>query len=747
MKRPLCLICLVLSTILIFIAPYKKSNIDSYEEVDGKPCSYIGKVTDIQYKKSYGNITKILYLSGRASDSPNIIVYTGFDNEDPKIGSYIEVKGTGFCFGEARNEGMFDSLTYYNSIGYSYGIKNGAILKESSSYNRFLNSLYQVRKYLSQKLDLVLPEEEASIIKTMILGQKKEVDSELKDLYMRNGIAHILSISGLHISLIGLGLFKLLKRIGVRHNISAILSSIIVLLYGLMAGLSVSSIRAIGMFVISMGAILFGRAYDILTSVSLFALFLMLSNSLIIYNSSYIFSFGIIYGIAIISPTLTSVAPSENKLSFGCLTALNSLSMSVITLPIYYYCYYQVPIYSILLNFMVLPVMSILMAGGFVMLIICCINVSLAKPLSFLIIGILKIFKELALFFDTLPFHFYTPGRPKLWQIILFISVSVILYFLRKRIRLYIRWGVMLFSLLILTLRFYPSMEICMLDVGQGESIFLRNSSSLVSLPGISTDFTVLIDGGSTDVSKVGEYRIIPFLKFKGAATIDAIFVSHTDKDHVNGLFELFDQCGQEGISIKSLILPRINSEFKNDCYRELEDMVVASGISILYFSEGDSLVCGELSFECLWPSNNTCSSNINDDCMVLLAQYLSHSMLFTGDITSEVECQLNINSPVGILKVPHHGSKYSSGESFLQKLSPSISIISSGINNQYGHPHQATLDRLNNINTVILRTDLLGQLTFRLSAQRDGSFVQYFGACSEKSAAQGDGSFVSANI
>ena len=708
MKRPLCLICLVLSFILILTAPLKKAKINSYSDIAGQNYTYEGILKDIQYKVTDYGTKQILYLSGE----PNIIVYMKEVGIEPRIGSHLRITGKAYSFTSARNEGMFDSLTYYNSIGYSFGINNGVILGSSNSYNHFLDCLYRVRRFFSSKIDLLLPSEESSIIKTMLLGQKKEIDEDLKNLYMRNGIAHILSISGLHISLIGLGVFKLLNRIGIRHKISAGVSSIIIVLYGIMAGFSVSSVRAIMMFILSMVAILVGRTYDLLTSVSLSLLILLLTNSLYAYNSGFLFTFGIIYGIAIILPTLTSPSSSENKLNSVVTTLLSSVSMGIISLPIYYYCYYQVPIYSILLNFIVLPIMSILMAIAFVMLTLSCVWFPLGKLLSFLIIGILKIFKTLSLFFDTLPAHYYTPGRPMLWQIICFIIVSLILYVYRKKLPLKLRYVVTFLVIILLTLRFRPENELCMLDVGQGECIFLRKSDSRVAIPGLTPEFTLLIDGGSTDISQVGKYRIIPFLKFKGASTIDAVFISHTDQDHVNGILEMLDSAGQEGISIKRLILPRISETFKNDSYLSLEAKAVEYDIPISYFSKGDILSYKGLSFKCLWPLDNNSYINSNDDCMVLEAKCSGHSILFTGDISSDIESQITIDSPVDILKVPHHGSRNSSSLEFLSRITPSLCLISCGIDNQYGHPHSETISRLNSINAVILRTDLHGQLT-----------------------------------
>lgn len=724
MKRPLCLICLILSAILVLIAPKIKSNIDPYTDLDGQYHQYEGTLDDIQYKSADGSITQILYMKGEK----NVIVYMKSPESNLKIGQKLRIRGMAYSFSPARNEGMFDSRTYYNAQGYSYGINGATVSGYSASYAHLRNALLTLRRYFSSRIDLLLPQEEASIIKTMLLGQKKEIDEELKDLYMRNGIAHILSISGLHISLIGLGFFKLLKKLGVNHKVGALISSVIILLYGIMSGFSVSSVRAIIMFIISMGGILLGRAYDLLTSVSLAMLLVLIENPLYIYHSGFAFSFGCIFGIAIIVPTLVSPSVSENKLPYVISVLLGSVAMSIVSLPIYFSCYYQLPVYSIILNFLVLPVMSILMAGSFIMLFISCISLTTASPIAYLIIGILRLFKSLASFFDTLPFHYYTPGAPALWQIILFIAVCLMLYCGRKRIPLYKRFLMIIPALILLTLRFGPSFEMCMLDVGQGESLFLRERAQ-ICLPGVSKELTILVDGGSTDIKNVGEYRIIPFLKYKGASVIDAVLISHTDADHISGIAELLDIGLREGINIRCIALPRLDESMKNDGYKALEAKADELTIPVSYISEGWTVSEGyssnELTLSALWPRAKAAFDDINETCSVFKAEYAGRSILLTGDIDSSVEKQLNLRESgdlIDILKVAHHGSNSSSCEEFLHLVAPKVSLISAGINNQYGHPHLKTLERLDDIGTQTFCTAQNGEIT--ISINRKGQIA-----------------------
>ena len=236
-----------------------------------------------------------------------------------------------------------------------------------------------------------------------------------------------------------------------------------------------------------------------------------------------------------------------------------------------------------------------------------------------------------------------------------------------------------------------------MLDVGQGDGIYLQSSAG--------NHF--FIDGGSTDVTKVGTYRILPFLKYHGIRKIDYWFVSHTDLDHINGLQE----CLERGYEIEHLVFAKAQKEGveDGDAMEKLIQTAKKQGSQILYMEVGDRLISGDLRLQCVGPTQ-AISRDFAADCnamsLCLLLTCGDFQGLFTGDIAmdqeaslvAEVQSALGENGTLAFLKVAHHGSKYSSGEDFLDALAPKIALISCGKNNSYGHPGKETLERLEDV-------------------------------------------------
>lgn len=205
----------------------------------------------------------------------------------------------------------------------------------------------------------------------------------------------------------------------------------------------------------------------------------------------------------------------------------------------------------------------------------------------------------------------------------------------------------------LLCLCFFPhgktgELEVTMLDVGQGDGLFLRGPEGT----------TYFIDGGSSDTSKVGKYRLEPFLESQGVGTLDYVFVSHGDADHMNGIEELL-QGQQLGVEIRFLVLPV--EEMWDDALTDLFILAKAVGTEVITLSSGMEVVEGELSLACLQPDIEFTTEKGNAGSMVLSLSYKEFDMLFTGDVEGTGEEKL-IEHVQGhqydVLKVAHHGSK-----------------------------------------------------------------------------------------
>ena len=289
----------------------------------------------------------------------------------------------------------------------------------------------------------------------------------------------------------------------------------------------------------------------------------------------------------------------------------------------------------------------------------------------------------------------------------------------------FFRGALLILAMFALTFHISPDLEINMIDVGQGDGIVVS-----------SGDMHMLIDGGSTSKKSVGRYQIIPFLKYKGIGRLDTVVVTHEDEDHISGILEIFDDMEKGGIKVKKLMMPEIADCSMGENYRLLVSRAKELDVPVLLINSGESFDLGKAHFTCLNPSAGMMTEGANEYSTVLFMEYVSKenwsaasgaepgtldrgcfTALFTGDVEGQGQDYLKEQlsrmkasaSSISLLKVAHHGSKYTTDEEFLEMLRPKIALISCGRNNSYGHPHEEVLDRIMHVGAEILRTDIGG--------------------------------------
>jgi len=405
------------------------------------------------------------------------------EEESLKIGQQIILEGTFSHFATATNPGEFDAQRYYAAKGIGGRVRKSQILAVGETYSCLRELLYQCRLVLHDRLAEVFPAKEASVMQTLLLGEKEELDAEVKALYQKNGIAHILSISGLHITLLGMGVYRLLKRLGLPVRAAAVGGAMLLLIYGVMVGMSVSASRAIGMYLLQMLGIFVGRTYDMLTGLGLMALLLVLQEPERLFDVSFLMSFGAVLGICILTPALSgdsremdadaelegkkiSVWPvwlrtvadilgdsayERNKYREGwrkvayegiqrIVSAVKggfaaSVGVILFTLPVQLWFFYEIPVYSVLLNLLVLPFMSVVVAGGILSLIP---GLGIAGTVDCLI---LWWYEWICGRFAQLPGAIWCVGRPEVWQIVCYYIGILLLVFGRKYVEAWKRRG------------------------------------------------------------------------------------------------------------------------------------------------------------------------------------------------------------------------------------------------------------------------------------------------------------------
>lgn len=304
-RRPLCLLSLVF-ILLATACVYSGQVIEEELPPEGERISLTGIVSDREYRVMFGSRIPVLYISGvKDGNDRQVMCYmtdAGGDDPLPGIGETVRVSGKVSRFREAGNPGEFDLREYYQILNISYKLNQTEILERSGSCSLLKEKLFQIKSRCCEVLEQIYPEKEASVLKAMLLGDKNGLDEEVKELYQLNGLVHILAISGLHVSLLGMGVSGFLKRCRVPVWMRVPAAVGIMCCYGVMTGMGVSTWRAVFMFALHLAAELFGRTYDMLTALSLAAVLMLTGQPLLVRHSGFLLSFGAVLGIGIILP-------------------------------------------------------------------------------------------------------------------------------------------------------------------------------------------------------------------------------------------------------------------------------------------------------------------------------------------------------------------------------------------------------------------------------------------------------------
>lgn len=705
MRRPLFAVCLCL-VVLAALRParYQTREMPLWEEAgisSGETISVTGRVCS---KNTQSYIIEISELSSatvswQTFPNQSKLICENTSQEDVLLGSIIVVRGSFQEFRSATNPGEFDAETYYLTHKIIGRLRDVTVVGKSREYSQVQEFLYELRCYFKERLYEIFPKKEASVMTAMLLGDKEELNSEIKSLYKENGVIHILSISGLHITMIGMGIYRVLRRMGVPLWMAAVVGGIILCFYGVMTGMSLSATRAIGMYLIRMLGVVAGRTYDMLTALGVMAGVMLWQNPENLKNVGFLLSFGAVLGISVCYPALQEKESQEpcrlyeskrwkRIMKLLCRegvqvlkeSMISGISVTLVTLPIQLWFYFEIPIYSVVVNLLVLPWMSLLMITGLVAMILPGAGVVGSAGYY-----ILCWYEWICKCFEALPYHTWNPGRPEIWQMVSYYIILGMVIYLGNKLKKK-KWisGCLLFvAVFVLTTNIQREDRITFLDVGQGDGIVVE----------LKTGEVFLFDCGSMNREQVGQYVLLPYLKYRGISKIDAVFLSHNDKDHSSGIKELLENGQEEGIRIGQLVLSGDGQEIREICSN--------AGIPLRTVEAGEGFATEEASFLCLHPPAGFVSEDKNAESQCFYVQIRNIKLLLTGDVQGEGEGALLQEliqrgiSHISVLKVSHHGSANASGEALLEQINPRVAVISCGRNNVYGHPHKEVLERL----------------------------------------------------
>ena len=712
-----------------------------YASVDEKRDSYMQYMTDKKsvivwgkiYKTEYKYFSYRYYMTdcvvqpedgkayGRKISCGDVVVYC--DSKSAQLGDYMKAYGKIGLFKSATNEGEFDRARFYRSQGIDFSVKADDIKTSAGKHAWYYHRLEKLRDTLSASLLSVTDETTAGVLSSMLLGDKSYLDDEIKDLYQVSGISHILAISGLHISIVGMAFYRLLRKRRVSYTAAFICSGALILSYAVMTGNAVSTRRAVGMFILTMLAAALGRCADMLNSLGIMVIYLLWDNPMVLGYAGFVFSVGAILAIGIVTPVMSE--PKGEKF-------WASVSIQLPMLPVVAMNYYELPLFAVFVNLVVIPALPVIFISGLLASVAGCVGAIPGKVLVFPAFAVLKLYELLCSLVMKLPGASVITGAPDGYRIFLFyaaLSGFLVAFSLKKRaierglkgkrpILYNVQRAVCTAVLLaILFVKPKAAAQLDILDVGQGDGIFYRFESGTC----------IFIDGGSSDRKQLGENVILPFLKYNGVQGISYWFVSHADSDHISGLSEVIDS----GYTIEHIVVAEAAA--KEAAMEELVLKAKEAGIDVCLMSKGDSIEINAASglrntakeetdgVMCLYPGTADTASDRNDMCLVLKLTDGAFSGIFGGDISAEVEKELvaeyGKELSVDFYKANHHGSKYSGSKEWIEALSPRWAAVSCAAENRYGHPADEAMERLTDAKCRIFYTMQSGQIKYKESA------------------------------
>lgn len=691
----------------------------------------------ISSQKTTSQINEMQEIFGKNASA---LCYLQEDEALPRAGSYVRVLGEVSPFLQATNPGEFDAAAYYRRKDCLFALRKTKITAQTKNYGRLEEFLSQLRYESEVLFRKLLGEKNGATASAMVLGRKKGMDSEVKALYQGAGISHLLAISGLHLSLIGAGLFGLLKKVRLPVALSAGISTWILIVYAQLTGMGISTRRALVMFLLFLAAGLLKRTPDLPTSLAVAALLLLVPKPQRILDAGFQLSFSAVLGIAVMIPVFQDgweeAAPSlrvtDGVAGWNLVRAaiaracrllrkniLAGLGITMTMLPFLLIHFYEWSPWSVLLNLAVIPLMGILLP--------CLIGLQLVARLTAFvhcleipqhllctaIEAIFSCYEQLCRFTTALPGSILHTGYPT-WQALAVYTIGLIaLAVSGKKLRPHLRLAAAVCLMGIFLIRLPGELNVTMLDVGQGECVGIETREHHV----------YLVDAGSTSKKKTGQYQIIPWLKYIGTRSVEGIFITHWDEDHISAVGELLEWSKSSRVKIRRIFLPDV--ALKDEVLETLLQQIEEANVSVEYLSAGEHMTDGALQISCLHPYAKKVPEDRNDASLVLRLSQGDFQMLLTGDLEKSGEdwlveqvrpaveqpqpaaqeqalpcapsTQPAAQNPLRctILDAGHHGASNATGEALLDLAQPELVLISCGKNNRYGHPAPETLKRL----------------------------------------------------
>lgn len=723
----LLLLINLLGCLLYYIAENRQ---DPLEEHTGKCCHAEGRVITVQIKDE--KYWQMLITSENGGKRLIQIKGCSVQPQDV-IGKRTRVFGEVLLLGEIRNPGLFNYRLYLKTIGARVIIKaNSENIMFSHDNNSILFSNIALIKYsFLNRLEKVMEPEAFGIMTGMLFGDRSLIGDNTYSMFQRNGIAHILSVSGIHVGIV----YMFISRFfGSRKTKCFYLLTILFLiLYAALAEFSPSVVRAVIMILIYIFSKISYHRYDFMTCTAFGALVMLIFNPFYLFNAGFQLSYLAVFCLASVLPWVNrkldiinqnSNSIIKDTLIEGCryIAPLFVIQIGMAPLTAYMFNYFSIA--SFFVNIPVIAISGILIPLGVALMPLSFLEGT--GPVRLMFGALAELAEQLINGMKWLNELFYLPGLGFFYMISPYVIFMILFYgfffylsselfriqYQRKKYKVIAGTCIgfviisLLFSSIVFTKNF--NAEMVFVDVGQGDCLHIRT-------PGGKN---ILIDGGGSSVNSVGEKILLPYLLKNHVSSIDLAVVTHLHDDHYLGIAELSNKMKIRKLGIY-------------EAYRNQERLILEeTGLrkqDLLYLKRGDRIEIEKgIRMDVLYPEKQPNEiyqkflmdeHDENNNCLLIKLNYHGLTLLLTGDIGLEGEQKImNLyreNKSIlnaDILKIAHHGSRYSTGDDFLDAVNPNIAVFQVG-KNYFGHPHPAIIDKCLKKDIIIYRNDQDGAI------------------------------------
>lgn len=610
-----------------------------------------------------------LSLTLKGKEKIKGIYYIKTEEEKEWLEKNLELEGTLKIKGTLKvpnnntvpNLFNYKKYLYFNKIYYLLEINELKIDKKTD------NILYKIKNYAYLRASKI---KYNKYIYAYILGTTDNLEENIIDSYRTNGISHLFALSGLHVGIFSLILMKILSKLKIKKVYNYLFIFIILLMFAFITGFSPSILRSILLFFLLGINKIYNLNIRTINILYLTFSIIVLVNPFIIFQIGFILSFITTFFLILTSYLIENKNYLQSLLIVSAISFISSLGVSI-------YFFGSINPMGIILNLIFVPLVSFII---FPLSLIVYIFPFLSNILNILT----NIMENLSLFLTKVKLEIYFPATNISSIIIYYICLTILFKTRNKKI-------IFIIFFILMSWKVYPYFKnetsIYFIDVGQGDSCLLVTPHASKA---------ILIDtGGKISYNKEKwmrhskEYQIstdtlIPFMRSIGVYKLDYCFLTHGDTDHAGEIINL-----QKNFKIDKIYINKgeVNKLESNIQKAKIIDFEAIQIDNIKIQSLNDKIYMDE-----------------NDNSLVFLLNIENVSIILTGDASTKTEKDILSNynlSKVDILKVGHHGSKTSSSSDFLETINPSISIISSGLNNRFNHPHQEVLNKLENIGEV----------------------------------------------